>query len=234
NALITNIYQEVTCPTLVVTHMKSIFARHGIPQVVCSDNGPCYSSKDFQKFAEEYGFQHVTSKRSTHSEVTAQESSRQSIGSLFSSAELPYFATRTWCVSCRNPDGVQITDHTSLLTNYDKASKGLEPLSNNDTVRLEDHSTWSKRATVLDEVNPISYTVRTEDGQILRRNRRSLLKTKETVLVDTSTEDTGCAVSQKTSETLPVLDDKEPAEDMHSPVLRRSKRTVKPPDRLNL
>ncbi|KAL0152959.1 hypothetical protein M9458_051737 [Cirrhinus mrigala] len=45
----------------VVTHMKAIFARHGIPQVVCSDNGPCYSSRDFPKFAEEYGFQHVTS-----------------------------------------------------------------------------------------------------------------------------------------------------------------------------
>ncbi len=45
----------------VVTHIKSIFARHCIPQVVCSDNGPCYSSKDFQKFAEKYEFQHVTS-----------------------------------------------------------------------------------------------------------------------------------------------------------------------------
>ncbi len=72
----------------VVTHMKSIFTRHGIPHVVCSDNGPCYSRKDFQKFAEEYGFQHVTSsplypqsngktgERSTHCEVATQESSR--------------------------------------------------------------------------------------------------------------------------------------------------------------
>ncbi|KAL0147186.1 hypothetical protein M9458_057509, partial [Cirrhinus mrigala] len=68
--------------------------------------------------------------------------------------------------------------------------------------------TWSKRATVLEEVNPKSYMVRTEDGQILRRNLRSLLKMKETGLVDTSTEDTDCAVSPKTSgsEMLPVLD----------------------------
>ncbi len=120
-----------------------------------------------------------------------------------------------------------------LKANYDKASKGLEPLSNNDTVRLEDCSTWSKRATVLEQVNPRSYTVRTEDGQILR-NLRSLWKTKEPVLVNTSTEDTDYAVSPKTSESPPVGDDKEPAEDMHSPVLRRSKHILKPLDRLNL
>ncbi len=121
-----------------------------------------------------------------------------------------------------------------LKANYDKTSKGLEPLSNNDTVRLEDCSTWSKRATVLEQVNPRSYTVRTGDGQILRRNRRSLWKTKEPVLVDTSTEDTDCAVSPNTSESPPVGDDKKPTEDMHSPVLQRSKRILKPLDRLNL
>lgn len=60
------------------------------------------------------------------------------------------------------------------------------------------------------------------------------MKTKETVLVDLSAEDTDCVESPKTPETLPVLDDKEPADAMHSPVLRRSKRTVKPPDRLDL
>lgn len=47
--------------TWVITHMKSVFARHGIPQVVFNDNGPCYSCREFQKFAEEYDFKHVTS-----------------------------------------------------------------------------------------------------------------------------------------------------------------------------
>ncbi|KAF7641973.1 hypothetical protein LDENG_00266950 [Lucifuga dentata] len=42
--------------TCVINHMKSIFARHGIPQIVYSDNGPCYSCKEFQSFAEEYDF----------------------------------------------------------------------------------------------------------------------------------------------------------------------------------
>ena len=41
--------------------MKSIFARHGIPQELISDNGPQYSSREFTDFAKEYGFVHTTS-----------------------------------------------------------------------------------------------------------------------------------------------------------------------------
>lgn len=41
--------------------MKSIFARHGIADIVVSDNGPQYASAEFSSFAEEWGFKHVTS-----------------------------------------------------------------------------------------------------------------------------------------------------------------------------
>ena len=45
----------------VINHIKSIFARHGIPNIVCSDNGPQYTSREFQDFSTSYGFTHVTS-----------------------------------------------------------------------------------------------------------------------------------------------------------------------------
>lgn len=48
----------------VVTHCKSIFSRHGIPEVVVSDNGPQFSrvaTSAFSTFARENGFKHVTS-----------------------------------------------------------------------------------------------------------------------------------------------------------------------------
>ena len=45
----------------VISHLKSIFAHHGIPEVVVSDNGPQYSSAVFEKFSKEYEFDHVTS-----------------------------------------------------------------------------------------------------------------------------------------------------------------------------
>ena len=47
--------------TEVITHTKSIFARHGIPEVVVSNNGPQYSSAEYTQSAREYGFSHVTS-----------------------------------------------------------------------------------------------------------------------------------------------------------------------------
>ena len=46
---------------------------------------------------------------------------------------------------------------------------------------MEDSNIWSKKAAVLEEVSPRSYWVQKEDGQIVRRNRRSLLKTQETL-----------------------------------------------------
>lgn len=39
--------------------LRSLFARHGIPEVVRSDNGPQYDAAEFAKFAWE--FKHVTS-----------------------------------------------------------------------------------------------------------------------------------------------------------------------------
>ena len=40
----------------VITHTKSIFARHGIPEVVISDNGPQYDSEAYATFAKDYQF----------------------------------------------------------------------------------------------------------------------------------------------------------------------------------
>ncbi|KAK3738629.1 hypothetical protein RRG08_006727 [Elysia crispata] len=45
----------------VITRLKSIFATHGIPDIVISDNGPQFASTEFQKFTKEYGFTHTTS-----------------------------------------------------------------------------------------------------------------------------------------------------------------------------
>ena len=45
----------------VIVHTKSIFARHGVPEIVVSDNGPQYSSEAYAKFAQEFQFEHITS-----------------------------------------------------------------------------------------------------------------------------------------------------------------------------
>lgn len=45
----------------IVSEMKSVFARHGIPDCLISDNGPQYSSHEFKSFVGDYRFRHVTS-----------------------------------------------------------------------------------------------------------------------------------------------------------------------------
>ena len=47
--------------TAIIVRLKSIFATHGIPDVVVSDNGPQFASVEFKKFTEEFCFTHTTS-----------------------------------------------------------------------------------------------------------------------------------------------------------------------------
>lgn len=50
-----------TTASAVIHKLKAHFARHGIPQTVISDNGPQYSSKEFDTFASMWEFKHITS-----------------------------------------------------------------------------------------------------------------------------------------------------------------------------
>lgn len=45
----------------IVNHLKSLFARYGIPDEIVTDNGPQYSAREFANFAKAYGFKHITS-----------------------------------------------------------------------------------------------------------------------------------------------------------------------------
>ena len=50
-----------TTSSNIIALLKTIFARHGIPEVLRTDNGPQYVAKEFAVFAKAYGFQHITS-----------------------------------------------------------------------------------------------------------------------------------------------------------------------------
>ncbi|XP_039890321.1 uncharacterized protein K02A2.6-like [Simochromis diagramma] len=193
----------------VITHVKSIFARYGIPYIVMSDNGPCFSSKEWQKFAEQYDFKHVTSSPLYPQSNGKAEKGVHILKQLLKKAAdidsdpylalLSYRASPVECglspaelvmnrkLSTTLPSCVKPTTHSKVCQRfrhlkmkqksfYDRRAKQLRPLAVKDTVRVEDQNGWNTKATVLEEVAPRSFNVRTEDGQIIRRNRRSLLK----------------------------------------------------------
>ncbi|CAC5367808.1 unnamed protein product [Mytilus coruscus] len=45
----------------VIMNIKSIFARHCIPEILVSDNARYYTSSKFQEFAKSWEFKHITS-----------------------------------------------------------------------------------------------------------------------------------------------------------------------------
>ena len=53
--------RNTTSSLAVINALKSIFARHGIPNELRSDNGPQYHSDEFAQFAKDWGFYHTTS-----------------------------------------------------------------------------------------------------------------------------------------------------------------------------
>ena len=58
---IAKLTQSTCTSAAVIEHLKSIFARYSIPEIVCSDNGLQYSAFNFVGFAEEYWVTHITS-----------------------------------------------------------------------------------------------------------------------------------------------------------------------------
>jgi hypothetical protein len=45
----------------IIKHCKTTFARHGIPDILISDNGPQFDNAEFTRFAKEWNFTHKTS-----------------------------------------------------------------------------------------------------------------------------------------------------------------------------
>ena len=46
---------------ITVEKLRHTFSTHGIPEVMVSDNGPCFISEEFQTFMRRNGIRHVTS-----------------------------------------------------------------------------------------------------------------------------------------------------------------------------
>ena len=58
--LVDELKDDTTAET-IIEHTKSHFAEHGIPETVITDNGPQFTSQEFQTFSRKWEFKHVTS-----------------------------------------------------------------------------------------------------------------------------------------------------------------------------
>ena len=73
-----------------------MFARHGVPETVRSDNGPQFASMEFTQFAREYGFRHVTSSPRYPQSNGQVERTVQSIKRMIKKSEDPHIAVLSY------------------------------------------------------------------------------------------------------------------------------------------
>ena len=97
---------STTTSSAVITSLKAVFSRHGIPEVLRTDNGPQYISQRFSEFTKDYGITRTTSSprysqsngQAEHTVLTVKQLLRQSAASDPYRALLNYRNTPLpWC-----------------------------------------------------------------------------------------------------------------------------------------
>ena len=195
---------DQTTATAVIQHTSSIFARHGIPEVVISDNGPQYTSDAYSAFSEKYGFRHITSNPYHPQGNGEAERAVQTIKRLLKKSGDPYLALMAYRATPLEVgySPSELLMGRKLRTTVPTVQKQLKPRTPDYTdvnqelkERQRDNydahhgarklpslqtgeSVWlSDRQTfgeIVEETAPRSYHVQTEDGAY-RRNRRHIV-----------------------------------------------------------
>ena len=200
-----------TTSAAIINHLKVMFATHGIPETVVSDNGPQFYASDFKRFTEEWGIRHITSSPHFHQANGAAERAVRTAKAMLENDD-PHQALLDYRATPHSATGVspaealmgrrlrtrlpvlpkllkpQQPDQAALLASDEKAKRrykesydqrhGAKPLPGLETgqpvlIKLDDERRWTK-AGVIQDRDDRTYLVRTQNGNVLRRNRRHL------------------------------------------------------------
>ena len=138
---------ENTASETVIKHIKNIFARHGIPETLLTDNGPQYSSHKFKDFAEKWDFIHNTSSPRYPQSNGLAERTVQTVKNLLKKAREngkdPYLALLTYRDTPRGNEHspAQVLFGRRLRTTLPTTANALQPKeidSNNVLMKLQE------------------------------------------------------------------------------------------------
>ena len=234
--------------------MSSIFAVHGVPDIVVSDNGPQYASKEFKAFATNYGFTHVTSSPLYPQSNGEAERAVRTVKNILKKNSDPYLGLMAYRATPlqNGASPCQLLMGREIRTTLPRISAGSVPANireREERYRRQQAVTFNRRhrATELPTLNegetvlirdqnrrgqvieqstsPKSYVVQTDQGSTIRRNRGSLIALPSPQPTQPETQTERETVTPELCQT-PV---KSPA----APV-RRSSRLAKKPVRLDL
>ena len=200
---------ETTSSNHVINALKKIFSRYGIPQLLFTDNGPQFTAEEFRSFIKEWDFDHDTSSphypQSNGLVERKIQTVKKTLKKAFKSDEDLYLALlalnstvssdgtspafkmfgrqiRTTLPSAReyvkkNLRGSE-TEHS-----YNKHANDLPEIVPGTTgrIRTDKDGDWTEHGIVMNTSSePRSYCVKNSKGNIVQRNRKHLLPTKET------------------------------------------------------
>ena len=213
-------YLQSTDSSTVIVKLKAHFARQGIPDVLMTDNGPQFSSTEFRRFVQSWGFRHQTSSpgypQSNGSAEAAVKVAKSLMRKCLATKDDYFLAllnhrntpsagfnsspsqrllgrrSKTLLPITKNLLRPEVTNHSQEFQNklfsrsnhLDKYASGrdLPPLQVGDNVRIQPIANgqrqW-KEGTVMETLPNRSFIVASEDGSLLRRNRKHLRKTRE-------------------------------------------------------
>ena len=156
-----------TLSDAAINHTNSIFARHGIPETVISDNGPQFISDEYDKSAKSWESYHNFSSSEYPESNGMVEQTIQTVKKTLRKAELtnndPYFAILAFR-----------TTHKNLL-----------PLNQGQSIRSHQDKSWSRKDIIIEsDIRRKSYKILTDKNTVIPRNRQHILKSNETFKLD--------------------------------------------------
>ena len=238
----------------VILHTKGVFARHGIPEVVVSDNGPQFSSEAYAAFARQFQFEHVTSSPRYPQSNGEAERAVQTVKSLMKKDGDPYLALlsyRSTPLKCGfSPSELLMS--RKLRTNIPMTRDSLTPAvpdpallrEREEQYRTRVQSNYNQHHGVreLAPLNPgqsVWMPDRGEEAQVMQEaDTRSyevetsdgIYRRNRRALVDIPSSDS--VDPNITTDTNTDTNESNSQETMEPP-LRRSSREAHPPDRLD-
>ena len=79
-----------------ITQLKKVFSRHGICDILFTDNGPQFASHEFKNFARSWGFEHLTSSPRYAQSNGEAERAVQTVKSILNKCDDEYLALLTY------------------------------------------------------------------------------------------------------------------------------------------
>ena len=166
--------EKKTAQTVIV-HLKSIMARHGIPEQLCSDNMP-FASAEFRRFAQEWDIKLITSSPTYAQSNSQGERAVQTVKRLITKAQKdrkdPYIALleyRNAPVSGTQYSPAQMLMSRMLRDRLPASSAQLMPAIVDARLQLEQKQQQEKRQYDMDakEMPPLSPgdSVRVQKGR---------------------------------------------------------------------